>query len=107
MELIRARTKIPTPKIFGYELEDTNIVGASFMLMEYLPGTSGMDAEGGFDVHRGQIPFARRDSFYREIAGIQVRSLCKDLTVYPKLIPFLGSTVFNQDAQNRIDNPAR
>ena len=71
-ELVSARTKIPVPKIFGYELDDANEVHAAFVLMEFFHGPSAMDAEGGFEVHWGQIPPARRESFYREVAGIQV-----------------------------------
>lgn len=71
-ELVRARTKIPVPRIFGYELDDNNEVHAAFVLMGFFHGPSAMDAEGDFEVHRGQIPPARRESFYRKVAGIQV-----------------------------------
>lgn len=72
MELIRARSAIPMPEIFGYELNDNNSVGAAFVLMEFLPGSSAMDAAGGYEVHHGQIPLERRSGFYEEMARIQV-----------------------------------
>ncbi|KAL2838630.1 hypothetical protein BJY01DRAFT_257975 [Aspergillus pseudoustus] len=74
MELVHARAAlgVPVPKIFGYELDDANPVRAAFMLMEFLPGSSAMDADGGYEVHRGQIQVERRSGFYHEMAHIQV-----------------------------------
>lgn len=72
MELVRARTDIPVPKIFGYELDSTNRVGAAFILMEFLPGSSAMDADGGYEVHHGSISPKRQSVFYKQIASIQV-----------------------------------
>jgi hypothetical protein len=60
------------PQIYGYELDDANPVGAAFILMEFLPGSSAMDAAGGYDVHRGRVPVEWRGAFYREMASIQV-----------------------------------
>ncbi|KAL3456031.1 hypothetical protein BJX64DRAFT_271350 [Aspergillus heterothallicus] len=74
MQLIRAQAGkyVPVPEIFGYEVDDANCVGAAFILMEILPGSSAMDACGGWEVHRGRIPDVWRRGFYREMAGIQV-----------------------------------
>jgi aminoglycoside phosphotransferase (APT) family kinase protein len=74
MELIRARAPrgLPVPQIFGYELDDANTVRAAFMLMEFIPGSSAMDADGGYEGHHGRIPAERTSSFYREMASIQV-----------------------------------
>jgi hypothetical protein len=44
MELIRARTSVPIPKIFGYQVGDDNIARAVFTLLAFLPGCSAMDA---------------------------------------------------------------
>ncbi|KAH3545720.1 hypothetical protein KXW20_007682, partial [Aspergillus fumigatus] len=52
MELVRARTDIPVPRVFGFELDDANPVRAAFILMDFLPGSSAMDAEGGYDAHQ-------------------------------------------------------
>ncbi|KAL4931868.1 phosphotransferase family protein [Aspergillus undulatus] len=72
MELIRARTSVPIPKIFGYKVDDDNIARAAFTLMEFLPGCSAMDADGGYEVHRGQVPRERIETFFAEVARIQV-----------------------------------
>ncbi|KAB8256638.1 hypothetical protein BDV32DRAFT_161110 [Aspergillus pseudonomiae] len=73
MDLVRARTNIPIPKVFGYEVNDENIVGSAFILMEFLLGSSAMDAEGGYDSHHGQAQLAERRPFYDEVAEIQVQ----------------------------------
>ncbi|KAL5365393.1 hypothetical protein BJX96DRAFT_181678 [Aspergillus floccosus] len=73
MALVRDKTGIPIPNVFGYELTDANEIGAAFVLMEFLPGPSAMDAEEGYESHHGQIPTTRKDQFYREVAEIQVQ----------------------------------
>lgn len=72
MELVRIRTEIPVPRIYGYELNDVNSVRAAFILMEFLPGSSAMDADGGFEVHGGRIPDERKKVFFEEVARVQV-----------------------------------
>ncbi|KAL3469908.1 hypothetical protein BJX99DRAFT_251616 [Aspergillus californicus] len=66
MELIRARANIPIPKILGYKVDDDNIYRAAFILLEFLPGSAAMDICGG------QIPPERRETFFGEMARIQV-----------------------------------
>jgi hypothetical protein len=85
MELVRSRNGdgarggttteiLVVPHIYGYEADDANVVGAAFILMELLPGSSAMDAAGGYDVHRGRVPLEwMRRAFYRQMASIQVR----------------------------------
>ncbi|GES58310.1 phosphotransferase enzyme family [Aspergillus terreus] len=73
MALVRAKTDIPIPHVFGYEFSDANEIGAAFILMEFLPGPSAMDADGGYETHHGQIPTTKKEEFYREVAGIQVQ----------------------------------
>ncbi|RHZ43885.1 uncharacterized protein CDV56_102637 [Aspergillus thermomutatus] len=73
MELVRARTDIPVPKVFGFKLDDANTARAAFILMEFLPGFSAMDAEGGYEAHWGEVPPKRRAFFFEQIARIQVQ----------------------------------
>jgi hypothetical protein len=82
MELIRSRNEagprggkpeiLVVPQIYGYKLDDANPVDAAFILMQFLPGSSAMDAAGGYDVHRGRVPVEWRSALYREMARIQV-----------------------------------
>ncbi|KAJ8129537.1 hypothetical protein O1611_g4098 [Lasiodiplodia mahajangana] len=71
-QLIKERCKFPVPRIFAYEVDDSNHVGIPYILMEFLPGNTAMDAAGGYDVHKGEIPFAYRQRFYRSVAECHV-----------------------------------
>jgi len=73
--LIRERTKIPVPRVFGYEFDGNNRTRVAFMLMEFLPGNVAIDADGGYEAHRGQIPPQHRGSFYDAAAQVQVTPL--------------------------------
>ncbi|KAJ2975187.1 hypothetical protein NUW58_g8429 [Xylaria curta] len=73
MQLIREQCKIPIPQVFACEVNSENPVGVPFVLMEFLPGNTAMDAAGGYDVHRGQIPFTYRPKFYRSVAECHVK----------------------------------
>ncbi|KAL4945884.1 hypothetical protein BDV06DRAFT_229742 [Aspergillus oleicola] len=60
MNLIRTRSTFPIPKIYGYSLNDNDNdshgTNASFALLSFLPGSSAMDADGG----------------WTDVAGIQI-----------------------------------
>ncbi|KAF9238315.1 hypothetical protein DTO027I6_8420 [Penicillium roqueforti] len=71
LSLLRERTEIPVPKVFGYETNG-NIIGRAFMIMELIPGSTAMDAFGGWEVHNGEIPARFKSAFCRSIAEIQV-----------------------------------
>lgn len=70
--LIRERTGIPVPQIFGYDTLDKTDVGVPFMLMEYVPGIVAMDMDGGWDAHRGEIAARHKPRFYQTMATLQV-----------------------------------
>lgn len=72
MQFIRERSSLPVPKVFAYEADEHNSVGVPFILMEFLPGNTAMDAAGGYEVHRGQIPSLYRPTFYRSVAECHV-----------------------------------
>lgn len=71
LSLLRERTDIPVPEIFGYEISG-DIIGRSFMIMEFVPGSTAMDAFGGWKVHNGEIPLRFKSAFSRSIAKIHV-----------------------------------
>lgn len=72
MELVRIKAGIPVPRIYGYELSDGNSVRAAFTLMDFIPGSSAMDADGGFKIHAGRVPDERKKVFFEEVARVQV-----------------------------------
>ena len=75
MAIVRERTNIPVPQVFGYETNDSNLVGVAFILMEFLPGNVAMDADGGYETHNGEIPPQHKINFYNEMAQVQVSTL--------------------------------
>ena len=71
LQLVKERTTIPVPTVFGYKASARNEVGAPFMLMECLSGNIVTDLNND---HR--VPAQHKSSFYAEMARIQVgRSL--------------------------------
>ncbi len=75
MKILRERTKVPVPQVFGYEIDSNNPTGGAFVLMEFFPGNSAMDASGGYEVHRGILPLQHRESFFDALAPVQVSLL--------------------------------
>ena len=67
IQLVRERTTVPVPKIFGYMSSSRNEIGAPFMLMECLAGNVAMDLK--FD----SIPTPYKSSFYSDMAQYQAR----------------------------------
>lgn len=61
---------MPVPGVYGYDASG-RIIGRAFMLMEFIPGSTAMDAFGGWDVHKGEIPAEYKEYFARQIARVQ------------------------------------
>lgn len=75
MQLIKDRSNVPIPQIFAYEVNEDNEIGVPFILMEFLSGNTAMDAAGGYETHKGQIPLTHRPNFYRSVAECHVSQL--------------------------------
>ena len=69
LQLVKERTTVPVPKVFGYLTGTQNEIGAPFMLIECLSGNTGVDLNGN-DAHG--VPFEHKSSFYKDIARLQV-----------------------------------
>ena len=69
IQLVKERTSVPVPTVFGYVASAKNEIGAPFMLMECLSGNVGVDLSGV------EIPTQHKASFHREMARFQVRRL--------------------------------
>jgi aminoglycoside phosphotransferase (APT) family kinase protein len=70
MALVRERTKIPVPQVFGYEIDDRNLTGAAFILIEFLPRNVAMDADGGYETHHSEIPCQYKAFFHNQVAQV-------------------------------------
>lgn len=73
MEFIKESSDLPVPKVFAYKLNNGNPAGVAYILMEVIPGIVAMDALGGREVHRGDIPAPYRQTFYRAVSRCHVR----------------------------------
>ncbi|KAK3899527.1 hypothetical protein C8A05DRAFT_46429 [Staphylotrichum tortipilum] len=90
MTLVRERTRIPVPRVFSYKIYDEHLIGAAFMLTEFLPGNVAIDLDGGNKVHQGRIPPGHRPSFYTAVVQIQAQF---SFLRFPKI----GSITQNDD----------
>ena len=69
LQLVKERTTVPVPTIFGYITSTQNEIGAPFMLMECLSGNTAVDLNRN-EAHG--IPFQHKSSFYEGMARLQV-----------------------------------
>lgn len=69
LQLVKERSTVPVPTVFGYMASVRNEIGAPFMLMECLPGNTGADLNG--DINHG-IPSQHKSSFYAAMARFHV-----------------------------------
>ena len=70
LRLVKERTTVPVPMIFGYVTSTQNEIGAPFMLMECLSGNTGVDLNRNDEAHG--VPLKHKPSFYEEMARLQV-----------------------------------
>lgn len=82
MQLLKDRSCLPVPEVFAYEVNENNDVGVPFILMEFIPGNTAMNAAGGSDQHRGRIPAQYRPTFYRSVAQCHVRATAAQSCFY-------------------------
>lgn len=76
IHLVRERTSVPVPMVFGYNASAKNAIGAPFILMECLFGNVCMDLNHDF------IPSQHKDKFYAEMARFQVSRTFKLADLY-------------------------
>ena len=75
IQLVRERTSVPVPALYGYDTRAENAIGAPFMLQECLSGNVGMDLNYDF------IPSQYKEKFYAEMARFQVKPTFMHATV--------------------------
>ena len=66
MSLVKERTSVPIPTVYGYVASAKSEIGAPFMLMECLSGNTGVDLSGV------EIPSQYKSAFHGEMAKLQV-----------------------------------
>lgn len=71
MQLVKERTSVPVPTVFGYVAGPKNDIGGSFILMECLSGNVVTNLRD-----RAPMSPEHRKSFYAEIARFQVSWSC-------------------------------
>lgn len=75
INVIRDRSEVPVPAVFGHDARWDNPVGVPFMLQEYIAADTAMDSFGGYPVHGGDTPPQFKEGFYDSLANIQVRGI--------------------------------
>ena len=70
LQLVKERTTVPVPTVFGYISSTQNEIRAPFMLLECLSGNTGSDLNRGDDTQG--VPSKHKSSFYKEMARLQV-----------------------------------
>ncbi|KAI9146760.1 putative RNA-directed DNA polymerase from transposon BS [Paramyrothecium foliicola] len=73
MAVIRERSQLPVPEVYGYEASCDNIARIPFILMEFIPGHTIMDSFGGYALHKGQVPTEHKRKLQTAIADIQAQ----------------------------------
>ena len=69
IQLVRERSSVPVPVVYGYDTTANNDIGAPFMLMECLAGNSAIEMNGS----SSYIPLEHKHAFYKNMARFQVR----------------------------------
>ncbi|KAI0619222.1 Protein kinase-like domain protein [Pyrenophora tritici-repentis] len=72
IQIVRERSNIPVPEVFGYNVSYDSPAGVPFMLLEYIPADTVMDSFGGYELHKGRIPPIFREDYYASMANIQI-----------------------------------
>ena len=66
ISLVKERSSVPIPAVYGYIASAKNDIGAPFMLMECFSGNTGVDLGGV------EIPAQYKSAFHGEMAKLQV-----------------------------------
>ena len=72
LDYLHQSSRVPVPAVYGYELNVDEQMGAAMMLQEFIPGSTGMDACGGYHAHHGEIPSRYQAQFAHSLAQIHV-----------------------------------
>ena len=67
MQLVKERTSVPVPTVFGYNADPENEIGGCFILMECLPGNAAVNLH-----HSVPMSPKQRTSLYSGLARFQV-----------------------------------
>lgn len=78
LSIVQEQTDIPVPRVIGYD-ECQERIGRAFMIMDFIPGSTAMNAFGGPQIHGGEIPLHHKAKFHSDIAHIQVQANCGTL----------------------------
>ncbi|KAI9748398.1 MAG: hypothetical protein M4579_007235 [Chaenotheca gracillima] len=73
MKFLRARTSIPVPTVHDWSLDKTNEIGAPYILMDYIDGTTANDLQDAKECENESFGTPEQDrNFRKQMAGIQV-----------------------------------
>ncbi|KAK5998752.1 hypothetical protein PT974_01134 [Cladobotryum mycophilum] len=93
-------TSIPIPRVYGYQLEDENLIGCPFSIIEYIHGNTAYELFQTYRVDHDSIPEEFEEKFWRQMAQLMVQLASIRL-------PKMGSITHGDDAPNSFTSSAR
>ena len=106
LALLNIRSDIPVPTLYGYDTSG-KLIGRPFMIMQFMPGSTAMDANGVCETHHGELPLTHRTKFCREIARIQLDRPLRLLPTVSGKLTIADSNDIPPVLENRHDNTIR
>ncbi|KAF2964503.1 hypothetical protein GQX73_g9074 [Xylaria multiplex] len=98
MKFFKSKSTIPVPELFAYDRDPSNRVGAAYMLMEYIHGTSAYDLRiANSEPSLFGTP-EQDERFRQQMAKIQAQVLAFR---FPKI----GSLYYDEDTENFFIGP--
>ena len=71
--LLKTQTKAPVPRVFGFELDNSNPGGSAFVLLEFISGSTAAEEALDYEDPRwGLIPFQHCHTCYPSMAAAHV-----------------------------------
>ena len=102
--LLKTHTKARVPRVFAFELDDSNLAGSAFLLLEYLPGnTAAEEARDNEEPSWGLIPFKHCHTCYPSMAAAHVSFTFLCLSA----ITYIGTSLalLPKEEKTRVKHP--
>ena len=102
--LLKTQTKAPVPRVFAFELDDSNPAGSAFVLLEFIPGSTAAGEARDYEEPRwGLIPFQHCHTCYPSMAAAHVSFIFLGLSA----VTYIGTSLaLLPNKSGRMLNPS-